>query len=185
MSESAIKVAYLVLAPSTPASVPNGSLFLDSTNGNVLTQKDFSGGVFPIAAGASNPFIRSMVAGEAFSTNKPLSIRPDGKVVLSDSDQTNRTQLIGHSLATSLGDGSVVNVLCISATLVGALNGLGFTSGQNIYMGEATGTYTNDVNTFSGSNDTYIKVGIALPPGGSASAAATDLLVHTEIIGRD
>jgi hypothetical protein len=187
MSNAALRALYMVLDPVDPSQVPNGTLFLDSSNSNVLSQKSSTGVVSVIGAGGggSNPFLRQMVAGEAFTANKPLAIRPDGKVVLADSDGTNRKIFIGHSMQTSLGDGSVINVLCVTATLGGAISGLGFTSGQSIFMGETAGTYTNNVSTFSGSNDTYVKVGIALPPPGVAQAAATDLLIFTELIASD
>ncbi len=186
MSNAALRSLYLVLDPVDPSLVPNGTIFIDSSNGNLLSQKSAVGVVSVLAsASGSNPFLRQMVAGEAFAANKPLAIRPDGKVVLADSDGTNRTVFIGHSMQTSLGDGSVVSVLCVTATLGGAISGMGFTSGQNIYMGETAGTYTNNVSSFSGANDTYVKVGIALPPPGVASAAATDLLIFTELIASD
>lgn len=183
MSNSALKALFLALEPTDPSNVPNGTIFLDSTNGNALSQKDYAGlvSVLAVALG-SNPFLRSMVAGESFGANKPLALRNDGKIVMADSDSVTRQQIIGHSNQVSLGDNSIVQVICLSTVLPGALTGLGFISGQNIYLGETTGTYTNDISTFSGDNDTYIKVGIALPPAGTSSSTATDLLIHTEVI---
>ena len=52
-------------------------------------------------------------------------------------------------------------------------------------MGENLGEYTNNVATFTGDNDVYMKVGIADCPAGTASANATDLIVITQLISSD
>lgn len=179
-----LKAAYLVLEPVEPSSVPNGCLFLDITNNNILSQKALNGTTGTLASGASsaNPFIKQMVAGEAFASSKPLAKRSDGKVVLADSQDVDRTVLIGYSMGASLGDGSSVNVLCIGNNVIGVLTGLGFTPGQTIFLGENLGEYTNDVSTFTGNNDVYMKVGIADCLSGVASSDATDLIVLTELV---
>ena len=183
---AAVKAAYLALEPVEPGDVPNGCLFLDITNSNALTQKSSNGTVGIIASSANNnPFMKQMVAGEAFPANKPLAKRADGKVVLADSQDATRTVLIGYSMAASLGNNSIVNVFCIGSNLSGVLSGLGFTPGQTIFLGEAQGTYTNNVATFTGNNDVYMKIGIADCAAGLASGLATDLIVNTQFISSD
>ena len=183
MTFAAIKATYILLEPTTPSSVPNGCLFLDSTNANVMTQKSATGDVGVIeSSAASNPFVKSMVAGEAFAINKPLALLPTGKVVLADSDIPGRDVIIGHSIQSSGGDGAIINVLCIGANLAGVLTGLGFAPGDTIYMGESPGEYINDTALLTGNNDTIVKLGIADCATGIASASATDLILCTEYI---
>lgn len=181
---AAVKVPYMVLDPVTPSAVPNGSIFLDSTNGNALSQKNAAGtvGVLASSASTTNPFIKQMVAGEAFAANKPLAKRADGKVVLADSQDSGRTVLIGYSMGAALALNSVVNVLCVGSNIAGIISGMGFTPGQIIYVGETPGGFTNNVASFTGNNDVYMKVGIADSPAGVAQSAATDLIALTEFV---
>lgn len=184
MTAIGIKAKFVLLETITPAQAPNGSLFLDSTNANAATIKNVSGVLEPIDAGSgSNLFIKQMQAGAAFSVNTPLSKRPDGKVVSSDSDGLNTQNHIGFALSASLSDGDLINVLCVGANIVGAISSLGFTPGQDIYLSEGGG-YTNDANSFTGANDSVIKVGIADCSAGNASSVANDLIILTEVIIR-
>lgn len=180
----ALKAAYLVLEPTQASEVPNSCLFIDADNGNILSQKSSTGTVGVIASSANaNPLIKQMVAGEAFAAGKPLAIRPDGKVVLADSDDVTRKILIGWSQGVSLGNNSVVSVMGIGVSLIGVLNGLGFTSGDTIYMGETPGTYINNPSTgLTGENDVIYKLGIATGPSGLAQASATDLVACPTVI---
>jgi len=61
------------------------------------------------------------------------------------------------------------------------LTGLGFTSGDIIYLSESGG-YTNDGNSFTGGDDTVTKVGVASAPAGIASGTATDLIAISEVL---
>lgn len=180
---AALKAAFIVLEPAAQADVPNGCLFLDSGNGNLLSQKSATGVVGVLASSAnSNPMIKQMVSGEAFPSGRPLAKRPDGKVVLADSDDNTRKVLIGWSMQASLGDGAIVSVMGIGVNLPGVLSGLGFICGQSIYMGETPGTYTNDPAAFTGQDDEIYLLGIADCPTGVAQAAATDLIVSSRLI---
>lgn len=180
------KMTHLILEPVTSASVPNNSIFLDSSNLNQLTIKDSTGTLSVVSGGGgsgSNLFVKQMIAGEAFAINKPLSKRSDGKVIAADSDGVSTQRIIGHSLQASGGNNAPVNVLCLGANLAGALTGLGFAPGDEIFLGESGG-YTNSVNSFSGDNDSIIKVGIADCAAGVANSAATDLVIFTEVVLR-
>lgn len=179
------KMTHLILVPTPAAQVPNGALFLDSGNLNQLSVKSYAGTVAVVegGGGSSSLFVKQMIAGEAFLANRPLSKRADGKVVAADSDSATGQQIIAHSLQASGGDNAPVNVLCVGANLAGALTGLGFSPGDEIFLGE-NGEYTNDISTFSNNDDSIIKVGIADCAAGEANVAATDLVVFTEVIAR-
>lgn len=183
MTTSSIQAKYLVLEPASSSEVPNGCLFLDQGNGNILSQKSATGVVGVISSSAnSNPMIKQMVSGETFPTGKPLAKRPDGKVVLADSDDPTRTTFIGWSMTASLAMNSVVSVMAIGVNLPGILSGLGFTPGDRVYMGEIPGTYTNNPDGFTGSNDDVYQLGIADCPSGVAQNAATDLIASPRYV---
>jgi hypothetical protein len=179
-----MRAKYVLLDSTTPSAVPNGAVFLDSTNANLTTVKNLSGVLIPLESGSStNIFIKQMQAGGAFTVNTALSKRPDGKVVAADSDGANTQNHIGFALSAASLDGDLVNVLCVGANIVGAVMGLGFIPGQDIYLGES-GSYTNDPSSFSGTNDSIIKVGIADCSAGFASSTANDLIIFAEVVIR-
>lgn len=180
MTIAAFKCQYVVLDPVAPGSVPVGALFLDSTNGNAATVKTTGGGLEPTGSGATNLFVKQMVAGGAIAVNKPLSKRPDGKVVQGDADGVNTKNQCGFSQSAASADGDLINVLCNGPNIVGALTGLGFASGDTIYMSQ-TGGYTNDGTSFTNNDDRIIKLGIADCAAGVASATATDLIAFTQV----
>lgn len=184
MAQASFKAKVVILEPIDPSQAPNGSVFLDSTNSDALTTKTTGGSTSIIGAASGDTlFKKDMVAGAAFAAKVPLSKRADGKVVAADSDSGTGQALIGYSLASSAGDGSIVQVLTVGANIAGALTGLGYTSGEEVYLSE-TGGYTNDPNSFTGNNDSIIKVGIADCAAGIASGTATDLIVFAEVITR-
>lgn len=183
--EVGLKVNFVVLNPVNPALVPNGAVFLDSTNGNMTTVKGTDGGVEQVGLVTStNIFIKQMQASVPLTLNKPLSKRSDGKVQIVDSDASDGQQLVGFSLQTAANANDLINVLCIGANIVGALQNLGFIPGEEIFVAEDGTGFTNAPGSFTGSNDSIIKMGIADCAAGTASAVATDLLVFPEVIGR-
>lgn len=180
MTLASIKVQYVVMDPVAPSQVPPGCLFLDSTNGNQATIKNTGGSQEPVSSG-TNYFIKTMIAGAAIAAGKPLSKRPDGKVIEGDSDGMHSQNFIGFSQNSAAGDGSTVQVLLAGANLAGVLTGLGFMAADIIYLSE-TGGYTNDPNSFTGNNDTVIKLGIADCAASSASSTAVDLIAITDVL---
>lgn len=180
MAKAPIQVPYVILDPVPASQVPNGALFLDASNGNAATIKT-TGGSDDVLNSSDTFFIKSMIAGGAFVAGRPLSKRPDGKVVDADSDGIDTQNFIGYSRDISGGDGSTVSVLLAGANLIGVLTGLGFTTGDIIYLSE-TGGYTNDPGSFTGDDDTIVKLGIADSANGVASATAVDLIAITDVL---
>jgi hypothetical protein len=64
------------------------------------------------------------------------------------------------------------------------LVGLGFAPGDEIFVGETTGGYVNDIAPFTGNNDSIIKIGVADCAAGTASSVATDLILIPHVIAR-
>lgn len=177
------KSKFISIVPSTPASVPNNTIFIDSTNSNQATFKDGTGNVGVIGAvSSSNIFIKQMQASVAMPINTPVSKLANGKIVHADSDAANGQEYVGITLAGAAIDG-LVSVILPGANIVGALTGLGFTPGQEVFLGE-NGGFTNNPSTFTGDNDSIIRVGIADCSAGNASGTVTDLIAFTEIVAR-
>lgn len=145
------------------------------TNRDILDTVSTGGG------GSSN--IKSMIAFGSVTAGKPVSKRTDGKSSLSDSDGANDQVFIGIAL-TSASDGGAFNVQLMGPNLAGVLTGLGFTAGSDIYMSETAGGYTDDPGSFTGGNDSILRLGIADCAAGIGSGTATDLILFPEVIAR-
>lgn len=183
MTTAAVKAKFVVLEQVNPSLVPNGALFLDSTNGGAATIKNVGGGTDPLV-GVTNYIMKVKVAGGAIGLNKPVAVVPaTGKVLPADSDGVNQQDFIGYALQAALNDGDLINVLLVGANLAGALTGLGFVPGDDIYLAE-TGGFTNDPNSFTGGDDSIIKVGVADCAAGIASTTVTDLVTFAEVLTR-
>jgi len=184
MSVSGIEGKFIVLTPTTQASVPNGAMFLDTDDSDLLKTKDTSGSVSTLTTGASptNILLKSAIAGGAITALRTVSKRADGKTVQADSDSADGQAAYGIALDAASADGDPVNVVLFGPNVANALNGLGFAPGDDIYLSE-TGGYTN-TNSFTGDNDSIIKVGVADCAAGIASATATDLICFAEVISR-
>lgn len=179
-----IKAKYMILEPTTPGLVPNGAVFIDSSNANVASVKNMAGTVDPVGStSSSNLFIKQMQASGPIATNAAVSKRADGKIEQSDSDSPQGQHPIGYTMQEALADGDLVNVLTVGANIVNAIAGKGFVPGEDVFISE-TGGYTNDPNSFTGNNDSIIKVGIADCLAGVASPIATDLVAITQVLLR-
>lgn len=130
---------------------------------------------------------KAMIAGEAIAAGKPVSKRAsDGKVVKADSDGSGTQNFIGISTTSAAGDGSAITVRLLGANVAGVLTGLGFVTGDEIFMDETAGAYTNGagVDAFTGANDSILRLGMADCAAGSASTTAVDLIMFPEVITR-
>lgn len=183
MSGVGIKVDFVKLQPASPSNVPNGALFLDTSNASVASVKGTNGVVATLGTTGSNIFIKQMQAGGAFLTGQPLAKLANGKVIAGDADGAQAQQIVGYALADAAQDGDLVNVLCIGANLAGAILNMNFSVGDTIYLSK-TGGYTNDLSDFTDYNETIMKVGIADCAAGLANPNAVDLISFAEVITR-
>ena len=177
------KSQYLIVGPLPQGDVPNNSLFADSTNLDAFSIRDSSGTVSVLATSSGgNPFIKTMQSDGVFSVNMPVVKLPNGRVVLADSNSSTAGSFCGYALVASTAPGQAITILCCGNNIAGALTDLGFAPGDLIYINE-NGGYTNDPSTFTGDNDTIVRVGIADCPGGAVgSPVATDLIAFHEFV---
>lgn len=117
----------------------------------------------------------------AIALGAPVAKRADGSIAPADSDGDER--FIGFAVTAFLANGTG-KVRLVGDNLPGVLTSLGFAPGDDIFIGETAGTYTNNPSAFSGANDDWIRVGIADCAGGTVSALATDLIVLTDVVAR-
>jgi len=129
--------------------------------------------------------IKVMVSGEVALIPKgsPVAKYSDGKLYFADSDETEGKIFIGIALE-DIAIGASGKVLCLGKNVPGVLTGLGFAPGDEIYIGESPGTYTNDPGSLTGGDDDITRIGIADCSEGVVSALATDLVMFTDVVGR-
>lgn len=179
---AAVNARYIMLIPVDPSEVPNGALFLDANDGGAAKVKATGGNVDSIGSGATNLFVKPMVTDGAFASGQPVAKKSNGKVVAADSDGISGEQnQIGFAMQASSGPDLLVNVLTCGPNVAGALTGMGFAPGQEVYLGEAGG-YVAANHAYQDGDDRIIRLGIADCPGGVASGVATDLVAFTEVI---
>lgn len=174
----------VVFNPIDPTGLPNNTMYTDSTDSNLLKTKDNSGSLSPVS-GSSSLFNKVMQSGhdDIIPVGVPVSKTADGKIIPADSDAVGAQEPIGISMVAfpAFGDVGVIHLFAPNVT--GVLTGMGFLPGQEIFLGE-TGGYTNNPNSFTGDNDSIIRIGIADCSSGTASAVATDLIINTQVILR-
>lgn len=178
-----IKTTAIILEPTTPGSMPAGSIFNDSTNSGAFTNKTAGGVVNPIGATSSADYLvkyKKNMTGTTLPAYKRVALKTDGTVVLADSDNPTAMLDIGMTL-DAIDPNTFGRVLLNSANAPGALTGLGFTSGDNIFLSKTPGALTNSSTGFDPSTDTIMRVGIADCASNTASATATDLIMTVEV----
>lgn len=129
--------------------------------------------------------IKQMVSGHVatLTAGTPASQGADGKVYPADADGASGRKYIGI-IAADILVGGTGPVLLTGLNVPGVLTGLGFAPGDDIYIGEIPGTYTNNPGAFSGLDDDIVRVGIASCATGVASALATDLIMFNDVVAR-
>jgi hypothetical protein len=136
------------------------------------------------AGGGGNPHQKTMIGNAAIAAGKPIAKLANGKAAQADSDGAGGLQNIcGYAMTACSGDNAAFEVLLIGPNLAGALTGLGFTPGQDVFISE-DGGYTNDANSFTGANDSIIRAGVADCAANTATGTVVDLIVFTEVILR-
>lgn len=114
---------------------------------------------------------------------KPVAQTASG-ILPADTDAVLNKKYIGITMESIAIGGMGRVLLAGSKNVPGVLTGLGFAPGDDIYVGETPGTYTNDISAFSGFDDDIIRIGIADSAEGTASAMATDLILMTDVVSR-
>ena len=184
-TKAKFKVSGLEFESEASNTINNLAIFADIAD-NIIKQKTSGGATDSIGAGGGggiDRFLKQMTAGEAIAAGRPFSIRSDGKVLDAGSDKVDGQQVIGITSTVATADGDLINVILVGPNLAGVLTGLGFQSGEEIFLNEGGG-YTNDTTGFTGNNDSIIKLGVATGPAGAPEAIATDLVAFPEIILR-
>ena len=135
-------------------------------------------------AGPSIPQAKRMVnqSGALIPSGKMVSKKSDGSIVVADSDSLDGQQPIGVTSET-IADSSDGLVITFGPNIPGILTGLGFAPGDTIYVSE-NASLTNDGGSFTGDDDSIIKVGIADCAEGVVSGSATDMILWREIVYR-
>lgn len=178
-----VKGGALVFEPIPDASAPNGSIYMDSSAGNVLTSKSTGGVSAPIGATSSADIMiksKRNTTGSPIAAYKRVALKLDGTICLSDSDDPVAMRDIGLALDT-INHNSYGRVLLNGANASGVLTGLGYVTGDNVYLSKTPGALTNDVSSFNPDTDTIMRVGIADCASGAASGTATDLIMTVEV----
>lgn len=182
-----IRATVVKLEPIDPGVTvpPNNSLFADSTHANAFTNKDNVGTNSAVATSTSDATLKAMQSGYpgTIPPYTPVSKLANGKIVPADSDAADGQAVCGitHEAFASLNDIKLVR--CPGPNVANALVGLGYACGDEVFLGE-TGGYTNDPSTFSGLNDSIIKIGVADCAAGAASATVTDLILWPDVVAR-
>lgn len=168
----------LVLPTTYPAANPLGSLYTDSTNSNVLTFRDYSGADLPIFGGSltsSEIFTKRKknATGSALPVDTTVALKTDGTIGLAESDVPTSTDVIGTTLEP-IAPGAYGAIRLIGPSAPNIVTGMGFTSGDTIYLGSTAGGLTNDLGSVVG---TVRVVGIADCATDIQSSVATDLIL--------
>lgn len=117
-------------------------------------------------------------SGTTIAAGKPVGKKPDGTIVLADSDGVNTQNFCGITSA-SMAPSATGIILIPGQNIAGAITGLGFAPGDSVFLNESGG-YSNTTSGFSGDNDTIWKIGMADCASGLASPTATDIIIMTE-----
>lgn len=181
-----IRSGALVFDPMMPAGVPAGAIYMDSTNGNALTTKSTGGTHTPIGSTSSADILikhKKNMTGVTIVAGKRIALKTDGTMCLADSDNPVAMIDIGMALDT-VDHNNFGRVLLNGANAAGALTGLGYASGDSVYLSKTPGALTNSATGFDPATDTIMRVGTADCASNTASAAATDLIMTIEVYSR-
>lgn len=171
---ASIKVSSVQFDPQPATTVPVGSLFIDSSNSQVTTKPVDNSPPSSIQSPVDY-FIKSVITGAAFA-NKTTVARDSvtGKVVAADAD-VNAATNIGYAMSASSGPNQTISIFLIGPNLSDHLLGLGFNTGDRVYLDKNAGQLVKDISGFI-SSDAIVFLGIADCANGVASTTATDLI---------
>jgi len=181
-----MKTTAVVLEPVSSGSVPVGSLYNDAANSGTFTNKSVTGDVQPVGASTASSVMVKMKRNSTVTSipaYKRVALLANGSVCLADSDNPTAMTDIGLTLDV-IAPTLYGRVLLNGANADGALSGLGYATGETIFLSKTPGALTNNANAFDPVTDTIMKVGIADCAGSDASSVATDLIMVIEVYSR-
>lgn len=171
-----LRINGIVFDPASQAGAAEGELYVDSTSGQ-LSVKGGGSSTTPIgAAPSADQALNKVMENQSGSTiplNALVAKLANGTIAQADSDGNANVIGIAQAAIPNLSTGTV---RLLGPNIAGVLTGLGFAPGQSVYMSETTGHYTTNINSFTGSNDRLVRVGIADCAAGFASTTVVDLL---------
>jgi hypothetical protein len=140
----------------------------------------------PGGGGGTGQFLKQMQnnTGSPIAAGVPVSKKSDGSIVPADSDAADGQAYCGVTSEVIAASGGLGDVAVVGQNIVGAITALGFTPGTDVFLSETAGTYTDNPASFTGGDDSIIKVGLADCSAGVASATANDLIMFTEVLLR-
>lgn len=188
MGYAKIRSEGIILVPQPAANALPGELYRDSANADTLTDQSTGGSDTPIGASSSDSLFTKIKKNTSFSTipDKGLvALRPDGGIGLADSDGVNSQIVIGIAAGPIAAD-AFGSVRLFAPNIAGALAGLSFTPGQELYLNQSTanGGYTANPADLTDDNDSIVSVGYADCATGLQDTNAVDLIGFNSVIAR-
>lgn len=136
----------------------------------------------PPASGATLLKTMQNLSGSTIPAGAPVAKLANGGIIAADSDGATTQNFVGIAVAAIVNNAQG-QVAVTGQNIAGAITGLGFAPGQEIYLSQSGG-YTNDIESFTDDDDSIIKIGIADCSAGAASATATDIIMFPEVLIR-
>lgn len=187
MSDIIIKCKAIEFVPQTDANAPESAMYMDS-NSNLKTKG--TGETPPTntigqQATVNYTFVRTGLNGDSstIARGTPISKMTNGAIIKAQSDGANRQRFCGISMEDIL-PGQFGSYITPGPCITNAILGLGFAPGDEVFVHQVLGEYTNNPMNFTGNNDSIIRVGIADCSSGEASAQAKDLIVFSDVVMR-
>lgn len=178
MGSASIKCKAVVFVPTTAASAPANSIFSDSGNSNAFSNQTTGGTTTAVGATSSVDAFTKLAKntlGVTIPAFTAVCRAPDGSLVVADSNGVGTQQPLGVTLA-AIANGAFGRVGLVGRNIPGAIAGLGFTIGDDVYISETAG-FTTDPASFVGGNDSIVLIGIADSADNTQSVVATDLVM--------
>jgi len=183
-----LRTIGVILEPVAPATTVSGEFYRDNANADALTDKSTGGSNTQVGAASSDAIMvktKQNTSGVNIAVNTPVGLTADGGIIKSDSDGPTSQVLIGITL-DAINSGAQGRVALVGPNARNAIQGLGFTPGNSIYLNQdgSNRGFTNNLNDLSGGDDSVIRIGYADCAPGAANATADDLIMFAEVIAR-
>lgn len=188
MAQAKMRASGVVLTPIDPANALPGEMFRDENNADALTDKDTGGDEVPIGASSSDAVMTKLKqnkSGVTIAINSTVALITGGGIRKADSDAVDGQIIIGIALEEILDD-AIGNVALIGPNAKNAVQGLGFSVAAPIYLNEdgSNRGFTDNAGSFTGDNDSIVRIGYADCAAGAASATADDLIMFASVEAR-